>query len=63
MTLTTDISGVVQFAMDAATLNTMAYDPGVNYTVPVNVKLSFSVNNQTGGALAAGDFITIGYDV
>lgn len=63
MTLQTDISGVQQFICDAAALNALAYDPQVSYVVPVNVKISFSLVNTTGGALVAGDFIVIGYDV
>lgn len=49
--------------VDCATLAQLTNPMDVNYQIAQNVQISFSVENTTGGALAAGDFVTILYEV
>lgn len=63
MEFTFDINTAPQVVVDAAVLGQLTNVMLVAYDVPVNVQLSFSVNNTTGAALVAGDFVTIVYEV
>lgn len=63
MTFTFDINTAPQLAVDAAVLGQFTTGVPVDYVVPPNIQLSFSLLNTTGGALAAGDFVTVFYKV
>lgn len=63
MQIVLDNNTAVQATIDAATLGQLTQFADVDYTVGNNIKLSAQLNNTTGGALAAGDFITLRYAV
>lgn len=63
MTIQALNNGVFQAQIDAAILNQVLEFAPVDFTVAANIALAFSVFNQTGGALAAGDFVTLRYEV
>lgn len=63
MTITFDNSGTPQAVIDAAILSQLTAFFPVDYQIPQNIQLSFSLANTTGGPLAAGDFITFLYKV
>lgn len=63
MEFTFDSNSVPEVVVDAAILAQFTHLFGCAYDVNPNVQLSFSLQNTTGGALAAGDFVTIVYTV
>lgn len=63
MRLHFDSNSQDQVVVDAAILAQYANTFDVSYQVGVNIQLSFSVENTTGGALNAGDFVTMVYEV
>lgn len=63
MEFTFDINTAPQVVIDAAILAQFTYPFQVAYDVPTNVQISFTLFNSTGGALAAGDFVTVVYEV
>ena len=48
---------------EASTLAQLTAPMVCSYVVAINVQISFTVENTTGGNLAAGDFVTVVYEV
>lgn len=63
MKLHLDNNSQDQVVVDCATLAQLTDPLDVNYQVAVNVQVSFSLENTTGGNLAAGDFVSLVYEV
>lgn len=63
MEFTFDINGAPQVVVDAAVLAQFTKLLDVDYNVPTNIQIGFTLFNSTGGALVAGDFITVVYKV
>lgn len=63
ITLNFDVNGAPQVTVDAAVLGQLTHALQVAYDVGQNVQISFNVINTTGGALNAGDFVTVIYEV
>lgn len=63
MTLQLDNNSVFQVIIDLAVLGQLTSFMDVDYSVDANIQISYSILNTTGGALAAGDFLTIRYAV
>jgi hypothetical protein len=63
MTLQLDSNSVNMEIIDLAVLGQLTRFAETDYSVDANIQLSFSINNTTGGALAAGDFLTLRYVV
>jgi hypothetical protein len=63
MTFTFDINGAPQIVVDAAILSQFTTDLPIDYVVPPSIQIGFTLQNTTGGALAAGDFVTVFYKV
>lgn len=59
---TFDINTAPQVIVDAFVLGQFTAPFEVAYSVPVNVQISFSVQNTTGANLVAGDFVTVVYE-
>ena len=62
MKLHFDANSQDQVVVDCATLAQYTNNFSVEYQIPQNVQLSFSLENTTGGALVAGDFVTMVYE-
>lgn len=58
-----DINSAPQANIDAAILGQLTIFAPTDYVIPPNIQLSAALNNTTGGALAAGDFVTLRYEV
>lgn len=63
MIFTFDLNTAPQAVIDASIMGQFNRPFQVAYDVPTNIQMSFSVQNTTGGALAAGDFVTVVYEV
>lgn len=63
LTLQLDNNSVYQEVIDLAVLGQLTKFLDVDYTVPGNVQISYSVMNNNGAALVAGDYLTIRYVV
>jgi hypothetical protein len=63
MTFTFDINGAPQIVVDAAVMGQFSEAPPVDYVVPVNIQIGFTLQNTTGGGLVAGDFVSVFYKV